>query len=347
VTGVSATSNACIAFTDGLRFDIATLLQERLETAGYKVRLTHRVSPLPTVTATAKPYASPVFDACRADGVREDFTPYLGAGTQPVTASRLRDELARRGLTVLDAGDTDLALDTKGGGWTEIGQLDELGHALGSKLVQHVDKEVTDLCERIVGLFGRGWDKVRVVTDHGWLLVPGGLPKVQLPAHLVSTKWARCAAVKGECAPEVPVYGWHWYPLAQIASPPGIGAFVVNTEYAHGGVSPQECVVPDLLVERNAELVSAKLQLIEWRGMRCRVSVEASGPGLRVALRRSWKHADPEADRIAADKPLGTNGQVNLVVEQDKYEGSGAVVVVLDAQGRVLDYRPTTIGEAP
>jgi hypothetical protein len=33
------------------------------------------------------------------------------------------------------------------------------------------------------------------------------------------------------------------------------------------------------------------------------------------------------------------------VVERDQYEGSGAVVVVLDAQGKVLDYRPTTIGE--
>jgi hypothetical protein len=345
VSGVTSAPGTCIAFTDGLRFDVATVLQERLEAAGLKVRLSHRVSPLPTVTATAKPVASPAYDVCRADGVREDFAPYLGSGSQPVSAARLRDELARRGLQILDAGDDELALGSKTGGWTEIGQLDELGHALGAKLVQQIEKEVSEIIDHVLALLGRGWQRVRIVTDHGWLLVPGGLPKVQLPAHLVSTKWARCASVRGESSPDVATYGWHWYPLAQIASPPGIGSFFANVEYAHGGVSLQECVVPDLLIERNADLASAKIQTIEWRGMRCRVAVDVSGPGLRVALRRNWKKADPEADRIAADKALGPNGQANLVVERDQYEGSGAVVVVLDAQGKVLDYRPTTIGE--
>ena len=46
---------------------------------------------------------------------------------------------------------------------------------------------------------------------------------------------------------------WHWNPVLRIASPPGIGAFVANTEYAHGGVSLQECVIPELIVERGEE----------------------------------------------------------------------------------------------
>jgi len=29
-----------------------------------------------------------------------------------------------------------------------------------------------------------------VVTDHGWLLMPEGLPKVELPAYLAATKWS-------------------------------------------------------------------------------------------------------------------------------------------------------------
>lgn len=91
---------------------------------------------------------------------------------------------------------------------------------------------------------------VRAVTDHGWLLVPGGMPKVELPAHLVATKWARCASVRGESSTAVPTFPWHWNPQARIASPPGIGSFIVNTEYAHGGVSLQECVVPEMLIEQ-------------------------------------------------------------------------------------------------
>ena len=55
------------------------------------------------------------------------------------------------------------------------------------------------------------------------LLVPGGMPKVELPAHLVATKWARCASVQGESSPNVPTFGWFWNAHARIASPPGIG----------------------------------------------------------------------------------------------------------------------------
>ena len=34
------------------------------------------------------------------------------------------------------------------------------------------------------GLLDAGWQQVVVVTDHGWLYVPGGLPKVELPYYL-------------------------------------------------------------------------------------------------------------------------------------------------------------------
>ncbi len=40
------------------------------------------------------------------------------------------------------------------------------------------------LLERIEALLGAGWREVRVVTDHGWLWLPGGLPKVDLPKYL-------------------------------------------------------------------------------------------------------------------------------------------------------------------
>ena len=52
-------------------------------------------------------------------------------------------------------------------------------------------------------VLGTGWARVRVVTDHGWLLVPGGMPKVELPAHLVATKWARCASMASRASSRV------------------------------------------------------------------------------------------------------------------------------------------------
>jgi len=41
-------------------------------------------------------------------------------------------------------------------------------------------------------------DPVRIVTDHGWLLLPGDLPKIELPPSLVVKKGHRAAAVKGD-----------------------------------------------------------------------------------------------------------------------------------------------------
>ena len=79
--------------------------------------------------------------------------------------------------------------------------------------------------------------------------------------------------------------------------------------------------------------------------MRCRVVVETNASGLRIELRRNWKQADPEDKRIAAAKELGSNGQASLAVERDEYEGTAAMVVVLDGTGRVIDSRATTIGE--
>jgi len=196
----------------------------------------------------------------------------------------------------------------------------------------------------VMELLGAGWPRVRIVTDHGWLLLPGGLPKVELPAYLVATRWARCATVRGESSTEVPVYPWHWNPHVRIASPPGIGAFMAGNEYAHGGVSLQECVVPELVVERGEEAVQAKIAGISWRGMRCRVAVESRAKGLRADLRLNWKQATSSI--AVSPKEINAGGEASLAVADDTHEGAAAAAVVLDAAGNVLDYRPTTVGES-
>jgi hypothetical protein len=131
--------------------------------------------------------------------------------------------------------------------------------------------------------------------------------------------------------------------VLRIASPPGIGAFMANTEYAHGGVSLQECVIPDLIVERGEEAVAASITEVSWRGMRCRVSVRTNTPGLTLDLRLNWKQAGSSI--AASAKELATNGEASLAVSDDKHEGAAASVVVSNATGRVLDDKPTTVGE--
>ena len=148
----------------------------------------------------------------------------------------------------MDGDDVHAPKGTNAVGWSERGHLDELGHKLGLDLPRHIDDELAILVDRIAALLQCGWNRVRVVTDHGWLLMPGGLPKVVLPPSLTATKWARCATVRGESKPEVPVLPWYWNPEVRIACPPGIGSFIAGADYAHGGVSLQECVIPELTV---------------------------------------------------------------------------------------------------
>jgi hypothetical protein len=342
-TAVNAERDTCVVFADGLRFDVGAVLQERLEAQGFRVRMSHRIAPFPTVTATAKPVASPAHSACAGKQDADDFAPAIAATGQSATASRLRDAMARAGIEVLDADQSAMAVGGEGGGWTETGKLDALGHSLDALLVRQIDSEIDALVDRVTSLLSSGWARVRVVTDHGWLLLPGGLPKVELSPHLVATKWARCAAVKGHSTPAIPTYPWYWNPVLRIASPPGISSFMANTEYAHGGVSLQECVIPDMIIERGEEATSATITEVTWRGMRCRVAVRTNTQAVMVDLRLNFKQA---ASSIAASaKELATNGEASLAVSDDKHEGAAASVVVFDASGRILDYKPTTVGE--
>lgn len=342
VTGTFLEKNACIVFADGLRFDVANMLRERLETKGLRVRLGHRLAPLPTVTATAKPFATVVHDELEGGADVVDFNPQLRGGNQIVTAQRLRDEMAKRGMDLL-GDETRPPKNGMIGAWVETGRLDELGHKLGILVATQLETEIEVLIDRIVALLDCGWLRIRIVTDHGWLLLPGGLPRVVFPSSVAATKWARCATVKGESKPDMPMQSWYWNPHVRIASPPGIACFTVNNEYAHGGVSPQECVVPELVIERDGESTTANITTVTWRGMRCRVSVNTNDPSVHIDLRLNWKQ--PTTSIAAAPKEVGPTGEASLAVADDSHEGAAATVVVIDTAGNVLDRKPTTVGE--
>ena len=312
--------DVCVLFVDGLRFDVGALLAAELEQRGLILRLGYRLSTLPTVTATAKPAAMPLEIELHGES-GEDFTPFVG--TKAATTPVLREAMAQRGVEILEGSENRFSSGSEAGGWAECGQIDAYGHAHPDDLPIRCQTEVMNVADRVVQLLGAGWKRVCIVTDHGWLLMPGGLPKVDLPAYLSATKWSRCAVVKGD--PPVPAYSWQWNPHVRIASPPGIGSFRAGETYAHGGVSLQECVVPEIVIQRGIDSVQASILSIEWRGMRCKVKVEANDPKVRVDLRTNWKQAN--SSLVASIKEVGRSQEVSLVVSDDKHEGAAAVVV--------------------
>lgn len=327
-------------FADGLRFDLAQRLMERLSTRGFAVTATTRWAGLPTVTATAKPAVSPVRAGITGISPGDEFQPVTAADRRPLTPDRFRKLLADAGFTYLKGTDTG---DPSGRAWTESGEIDHRGHSLQGDLAAGIDDQIELLVERVESLFAAGWREVQVITDHGWLWLPGGLPKVDLPKYLTKSRWARCAAIAGESAVETPVVSWHWNAEAQVAVAPGIACFGAGHEYAHGGVSLQESLIPSIRVTAGAgsPLTQTKIKDVTWLGLRCRVRIDGAEGQLQVDLR--GRVGDP-ASSVSTSRPVDDAGAASLLVADDDLEGASAVVVVLDAGDQVIAKQSTIIG---
>jgi hypothetical protein len=247
------------------------------------------------------------------------------------------------GYQFLGAGETG---DASGKAWTECAQIDRRGHDLQLGLAGLVAEELDRILERIEELLEAGWLVVRVITDHGWLLVPGGLPKTELPGYLVESRWARCAAIRGQSKVSVPKVGWFWNSSAEAAVAPDITAFVGGVAYAHGGLSVQECLIPTLTIQpaKDPSTLMARIKTVEWQRLRCRVTLESPMAGITVDIRS--KANAPDTSVTSAPKATDAKGQVSLIIPDDEQAGAAAVVVVLDAAGNVLTKQATTIGES-
>jgi hypothetical protein len=127
-----------------------------------------------------------------------------------------------------------------------------------------------------------------------------------------------------------------------VAVAPGASAYEAGKEYEHGGLSPQECVVPVLTVTSSgaAAPVTATIAEVKWTGLRCKVRVEGTSEDAKVDLRS--RAADPETS-IAIPKPL-KEGAASLPVTDDSREFEATIVVLLDPDGRLLAQAPTVVG---
>jgi len=141
----------------------------------------------------------------------------------------------------------------------------------------------------------------------------------------------------------VPVAGWSWNPQERFAYAPGAHCFIGGQEYAHGGVSLQECLVPVLSFTSTAASVNVVVAVkeVQWVGLRCRVAVEPTMQGLTADLRT--KPNDPSSS-VTEPKAVDAGGKAALLVADESKEGTTVSLVILDASGRVVCKEATTIG---
>lgn len=337
--GVAA-AGTCTVFVDGLRYDVAVQLQQRLASIG-QAALSARWTSLPSVTASGKAWCSPV--AAHIAGTPDDaeFEPRVKADSRPLSSHNFRKLLSEHDVQALDKHETG---DVTGLAWVEAGDLDHYGHEHGIRLARDLNTQLDQVLERVVELRDSGWKRIRIVTDHGWLLMPGGLPKSELPKHQTETRWGRCAVLKDSAHGTPLTFGWDWCKDVQVAYAPEISSFVAGAEYAHGGISLQECLVPVLeldCVGAAAEVNNVSIQSVTWRGLRCAVVVKDAPVGCQIDIRTKAALA---SSSLAAGVKALDGEKASIAIADDDHMGAAAMVVVLDAHGAVLQKKATTVG---
>ena len=208
-----------ILFVDGLRMDLARELVCRLQAEGVKVSLDWMWSGFPTVTATCKPMVSPVAYMLGGPPTTSDVLP-LSPDGKPTTKPVLFKLMETQGW------ETDSALLPDAKLWAETGRFDKEGHALGARLAERLSAGIRDAVDRILQLVRSG-RSLRIVTDHGWLLMPGGLPHAALDIGLVEPngKRTRCALVKAKAQTSYLQVPWTWNPEVSVATATGARSF--------------------------------------------------------------------------------------------------------------------------
>jgi hypothetical protein len=326
-----------VFFVDGLRYDAGRRLYENLKDRSYKVIFESTWTSIPSVTASGKVLTSPAAIMAIGDPGAENFEPQHKVKKQPLNAPLLRKTLRDMGW---QTPEKDEVGDPSGMAWVEAGDIDQYGHDNQLRLAKDLGKQIDSVLERIEQLLAAGWKRVRVVTDHGWLLVPGKLEKTSLEKELTETTWGRAAKLKpGSIAPPL-TFPWTWCDAVQIALAPGAKSFKAGEHYSHGGLSLQESLTPVVEVAGTAGGATAKITSSKWAGLRLRLQVATSGKVI-ADLRIKAGNPDTSIARTA-EEVLG--GEVSLVVEDDGLVGSTAFVVLLGPGGQILDKQPVAIG---
>ncbi|MDC3225110.1 hypothetical protein OAU26_09270, partial [Mariniblastus sp.] len=305
-----------------------------------KINCSNHWATLPSVTASAKAAVSPVRHLLKGEDVNDDFYPNVVSTQKPAESYHLKKLIEANGfqrITKTEYG------DPSGLGWCESGDIDSAGHSYEWKLARHVDNILDEVIEQIEQLFTAGWKTVKIVTDHGFLLMPGQLPSSSLPASLSVNKWGRCAAIKPGANTDEQLYPWFWNPTQSFALASGISSYRKRM-FSHGGLSVQECVTMGITVHNgNTRTVSnIKIESVTWKQLRCVVVVNEAATGIKLDVRT---HSGNSSTSVVSEiKPFKDKTKCSVIIEDDDLEGHEVFVVVLDDQDNPLAQQPTKVG---
>ena len=324
-------------FVDAFRFEMAKEYVSLLEKRGHKVELTHAFTALPTLTSTAKVKASPVAEEVNTTSEIKDFTPFFNSG-KPVIISNFRAELENKGFQ----HSIKKGFEPAKSYWVEIGNIDTRGHDEQAEMLKRTDELFDEISEIIDTAIEAGIKEIKIVTDHGWLMLPGGLPSSKIVKDLTVARCGRCAYIKEGVKTELPQLPWEWNSSVYIAYAPGISFFRNNEEYAHGGISLQECIVPEIKIQvEKDELLNSKISSHKWVNLRCQIETENTPDGFLIDIRT--KYNDEKTSIVLSTGKSISGNKCSLMVDDSAID-SAAFIVLTNERGKIIDKTNTTIG---
>jgi hypothetical protein len=119
---------------------------------------------------------------------------------------------------------------------------------------------------------------------------------------------------------------WTWNDTVRVAAAPGARSFYAEYEYAHGGISPQECILP--VIDIAAATTAKTVKIIEASWAQLRLTVRAEGAAdVAVDLL-----GDDGISLLNARRTTNSEGRVSFPVSDD-HEGKSALVVLFADNG--------------
>ena len=175
--------------------------------------------------------------------------------------------------------------------------------------------------------------------------MPGELPKTHLPSVLVENKWGRCAIVKDGAKTNELTYPWYWNPNKSVALAPGISCYKKGQEYAHGGLSLQECLTLHITVKQgptSGTKTAVEITDVVWKGLRCKVAVDGEFSNLSLDIRS--QPGNSSTTLVMNANTIKETGTGSVVIDNEDAEGTEAFIVLTNDKDEIIAQIKTTIG---
>jgi hypothetical protein len=269
-------------WVDALRLELATDLADGLRADGHGVELHAAVAAAPTITPVGMANLTPGAGtglsleldgsdlAIRVDGSKvatvADRVARLRAAHGDKVLDRTLETVAGQGEKELKRalGDADLLL-------VRSQELDAAGEAGMLNAAWSQFTAVLDLLRNLVARLGQaGVRRIVITADHGFVTLSRGLgpnrsidPPAGGTGHLHRRSWVGKGAATTESTLRVPLASTGVPSDADLIVPRGLAVFRAggSKQFFHGGLSPQELVVPVIVVDTEPAPAPQKFQV--------------------------------------------------------------------------------------